>query len=200
MNSSTSLVQIDEGKFVKFLESSDFQKASANLSRLMFRLKNAIQNQELYETHQILRTIHFRFINSSDKVPILKDLLYNATCYFISNKEYTSAQDIGALFLEASAKFLQDRREQCEQARLNLENPSLLYHVNHKTDDLDITQKLASIASELPDTEIGRNRFIANVIKTLHSNVVNRGLLMQVLIASGLLKPKQELDSIDDLD
>lgn len=171
-----------DSALIKYLNSSEFVKASSNSVRLVAKLKSAIQRCELYETHQILRTVYFRFVNSKEKVFALKGLLYEGSCYLLKSGEYISGQDIASIFLEASAKCLQHHQDDNhDDAAQNLADPSLNYHQNRKTIDYDISNKISQIAIQLPDTEIGRQKFIAETLRILTSKLLNRELLHHIL-------------------
>lgn len=173
---------MEDKALLDYLKSPEFVKASTNVTRLVGKLESAIQRKELYETHQILRTINFRFINSTDKIVALKNLLFEGTCYLLKSGENVSGQDIGTLFLDSAAKFLQKRRDESnEETNNDLTTASLTYHANNNTLDYDICQKVAHIAISLPETEIGQPKFIADALKILNPKILNRSLLHEVL-------------------
>lgn len=172
------VIRMEEEVLVDFLESPLFVRASSNATRLVAKLKQAIQHRELYETHQILRTIYFRFVNSKDKVTVLEDLLYQGACYLLKLNENVSGQDIATLFLEAAAKCLQYYRDEGgEEAMQDLSNDSVSYHANKQSLDWDISQKLSQIAVSLPKTDIGQSKFIADALRILNPKLLNRSLL-----------------------
>lgn len=167
---------------IDYLKSPEFVGASTNASRLVGKLKSAVERKELYETHQILRTINFRFISSQDKIFALRDLLFEGTCYLLKSGETVSGQDIGTLFLDSAGKCLLKRRDEGNEVTNNdLTNASLVYHANKNSLDYDICQRVAHIAISLPDLEIGRSKFIADAFKILNPKVLNRNLLHEVL-------------------
>lgn len=169
---------MEEKALVDFLESAQFIKASTNASRLVAKLKAAIQKQEFYEAHQILGTIYFRFINVKEKVFALENLLYRGACYLLEQNEHISGQDLATLFLEAAAKCLQYHRDDGnEKAKLDLSNPSLAYHINEKTLDLDISQKISNLATAMPDTALGQPKFLAAAFRIVSPKLLNRNLL-----------------------
>lgn len=173
---------MEDKALMDYLKSPEFVRASTNATRLVGKLESAVQRKELYETHQILRTINFRFISSQDKIVALRNLLFEGACYLLKSGENVSGQDIGTLFLDSAAKCLQKRRDESnEEANNELTNASLVYHANNNTLDFDISQKVAHIAISLPDTEIGRPKFIADAIKILNPKILNRSLLHEVL-------------------
>lgn len=170
-----------ETGLVSYLGSAQFIQAASNSSRLVAKLKSAIQNGELYETHQILRTIYFRFVNSKEKVFALKDLLYEGSCYLLKMGEFVSGQDIATIFLEAAAKCLQHRQEDSGNDVNDTTSSSLNYHQTRNTVDFDISHRVATVASQLPDSEIGRQKFVAETLKILTPKILNRELLHNVL-------------------
>lgn len=167
---------------VNYLGSAQFVQAASNSTRLVAKLKTAVQHSELYETHQILRTIYFRFVNSKERVFALKDLLYEGSCFLLKSGEHVSGQDIATIFLEAAAKCLQHRQEDVSDDVTNhIASSSIKYHESNNTVDYNISYKVAKLASQLPDTEIERQKFIAEALKTLNSKLLNRELLHNVL-------------------
>lgn len=172
----------DETTLIDYLSSSKFVQASSNNSKLVNKLKTAVENQSLYELEQILRTISSRFINRSDKVEALIGLLYYGSVYLIERNDHISGQDIGFLFLEATARFLrvQVESEIDDQSRSVLLS-DVTYHVQRQTENLDICRKLASIAVHLPDTELCRQKFIADALKLLTPSILSRDLLHETL-------------------
>jgi hypothetical protein len=172
----------DTTTLTSYLDSPKFVQVSTNASRLVNKLKFAVDNQELYETQQILRTIYFRFINNPEKVDALTDLLYYGAHYLIEHGEHNSGQDVATLFLETSARRLHDRLENSTES--NEHESVQLGTLNCSDRDnlcMDICRKLSSIAVRLPDTEIGQTKFIAEVMKLLSPKIMNRDLLHEVL-------------------
>lgn len=172
---------MEEITLLEYLESPEFLSASTNATRLVSKLKSAVQRDELYETHQILRTIHFRFINSVDKILALKNLLYCGSCHLLKAQEYVSGQDIGVLFLDTCARCLQTYKDAGGSASVDLNSASLLYHSTGKTLSWEVSLKAAEIAILIPDTDIGQRKFIADILKILTPTVLNRNLLHEVL-------------------
>lgn len=171
-----------EEALINYLESPNFKAVSTNAIRLVNKLKTAVQTKELYETHQILRTINFRFIVSREKVLALEDLLYHGSLFLLEHGEYASGQDIGVLFLEAASRGLQYQREDGRhEDKLNLANPSLTHHVNHKTMDWVVSQKASHIVVRLPNSDIGRTKFMADILRVLNPKLLNRNILHDVL-------------------
>lgn len=167
-----------ENALVSYLNSPDFIKAATNSTRLVAKLKTAVQKRELYETHQILRTINFRFINHKDKAIPLCELLYQGSCFLLEQQEFVSGQDTATLFLESSAKSLQHHID--EKGR-GVISQNLEHHVNNNTLEWSLSQKVSNIAVNLPDTEIGRTKFITDALRILHPKLLNRSLLHEVL-------------------
>lgn len=174
-------MELCQQSLIEFLGSPGFIIASTNSSRLVAKLKSAVERNELYETHQILRTIHFRFINSKDKVHQLTELLFIAACHLLRNQEFVSGQDIGVLFLEACARCLQSHREQGETSNRDWLNPSLTHHAERMTLDWEISQKIATILIGLPDTDLGQKKYTGELLKIITPKLLNRQLLHEVL-------------------
>lgn len=171
-----------EEALVTYLGSAEFVKASANATRLVAKLKLAVQKRELYEAHQILRTINFRFISAIDKTIPLNNLLYQGACYLLKLEEFVSGQDISTLFLESSVKCLQYLiDEKGETSKINLANQNLEYHIHNNTFDWAVCEKVANLAVSLPNTELGRTKFIADALRILTPKLLNRCLLHEVL-------------------
>lgn len=171
-----------ENALVAYLESPEFIGAATNATRLVAKLKTAVQKRELYETHQILRTINFRFISVKDKAIPLSELLYQGACYLLECQEFVSGQDIATLFLESSVKCLQYLiDEKGELAKINLANQNLEHHVNNQTLHWSTSQKVSNLAVHLPDSEIGRTKFIADALRILSPKLLNRSLFHEVL-------------------
>jgi len=169
-------------RFTSFLGTAQFLEATTNSGRLVAKLRLAVKNRELYETHQILRTIYFRFINTKPKIPALEGLLYHGTNYLLDAGEEVSALDIAALYLETAAKFLKSLHDEGgEDAKLYLAEPSLKLHTEWRSPDLDISRKIANISVKLPDTELSRQKFIADTMKILAHKILNKCLLHEVL-------------------
>lgn len=173
------------------LETADFKQAASNATRLVSKLVAAVQKKELYDTHQLLRTIYFRFVNHKDKLKALIDLLYHGAQFLVANREFISGQDVATLFLESSARLLQARlndaadlpptSEVKEWVKTKLTNFALPFHRANSTIDLDVCEKVAKLACELPDTETGRSKFMVEALKLLTPKILNRELLHTVL-------------------
>lgn len=170
-----------EETLIGYLSSDNFLQASSNATRLVTKLKSAIQRRELYETHQILRTIYFRFLNVKEKVIALESLLYHGSCYLLELNELTSGQDIATLFLETAAKCLRYHRDGNEEAKSDLVNASLNDHISKKTLDWQLSEKVAELAARMPETEIGKPKFVAESCKILDHKLLNTCLLHQVM-------------------
>lgn len=179
--STSQHIDMESNDLITFLGSPEFVEASSKSSRLINKLKAAIEKKELYETHQIIRTIHFRFLNSKDKVTPLRDLLYHAARYLFDNKEYQSGQDVATLFLEASANSLASiERAGNEKNIEELSNNSLSYHTNNKTIDWELSSKIAKLAIELPESEIGLKKYLADALKILVPKM-NKSIFHEIL-------------------
>lgn len=173
---------MEKEALLTYLDSPKFITASSNSSRLVAKLKSAVQRQELYETHQILRTVYFRFSNYKEKVAALLDLLYHGSMYLLKFKEFISGQDTALLLLETAAKCLQNQLELGNQeAKSNLTNSSLTHHTMNNTLDIDISQKVANLVVELPDTDVGQTKFIAEALRILSPKLLNRDLFHNVV-------------------
>lgn len=174
----------EEDALSRYLDSVQFTKASSNASRLVAKLKAAVQKNELYETHQILRTVYFRFINSKEeeRIAALVHLLYHGSDYLLKKGEFVSGQDVAQLLLEASARELQLNLEnKGQEARSTRSYMGLSHHVENKTIDLDICQKVATIAVQLTDTDIGKTKFVVEALRLLTPKILDRGLLHHVM-------------------
>ena len=172
----------DPTTLASYLESPKFLQASTNASRLVNKLKVAVANQELYETQQILRTVYFRFINHSEKIDALGDLLYYGAIHLMKQGEHISGQDLGSLFLETVAKRLQADLDQCPITGPNKGAVSVIFaKCEDETPDVIICRKISSIAVLLPKTDIGQTKFIAETLKLLPPKLLNRDLLHEVL-------------------
>lgn len=173
---------MEKEALLSYLNSPKFVKASSSSTRLVAKLKTAIIRQELYETHQILRTIYFRFTNYNEKVVALVDLLYHGAIYLLKYQEIVSGQDTASLLLEVAAKCLQiNLDEGGQEARLNSANSSLTDHMMNNTLEMDICQKVSNLAIHLPDNEFGRTKFIADALRVLSPKLLNRNLFHNVL-------------------
>lgn len=157
---------MEEMTLIEYINSDEFIKASSNSTRLVGKLKTAIQHEQLYETHQILRTIYFRFSNNKEKLNALENLLYHGAYYLLLKNEFTSGQDIATLFLELAAKCLSNKNKEDE---------------NNTQYELIISEKVANIAVKLPDTEIGQSRFLFETLKILIPKLLDRNLLHNIL-------------------
>lgn len=173
---------MDQEALFEYIGSSEFLEASKNARRLVAKLKSAVQSRELYETHQILRTINFRFINVKEKLPALQNLLFLGSCFLLDFKEYVSGQDIAVLFLESAAKRLQILQEEDkDNAKTQLTNASLIYHSDRQTLAHLVCQKTSQLIVRLPDNEIGQQKFVAESLRILNFKILNRGLLHNVV-------------------
>lgn len=174
---------MDQEALVEYIGSAELLEASKNATRLVAKLKSAVQSRELYETHQILRTINFRFITTREKLRALQNLLFLGSSFLLEHKEYVSGQDIAVLFLEASAKRLQHYQEENRDgdAKLQLTNPSTVFHSDRQTPAYEICRKTAHLTVRLPDTEIGQQKFVADTLKILTTKILNRSLLHNVV-------------------
>lgn len=172
-----------ETALLDFLESELFKNASSNTTRLATKLKTAVKNRERYETHQILRTIYFRYIADNQKLAALKDLLFHGSCFLLENDEDVSGQDIGCLFLETTTKILKNYRNEVgdDSSAAHLADPALVKNAANKTLYWDTCKKVAQIATKLPDTEVGLTTFIAETLRILSPKLLNRELLHNVL-------------------
>lgn len=139
---------------LSYLDAPQFVQASSNATRLVAKLKIAVQNNELYETQQIIRTLYFRL---KDKPEPLIDLLYYGALHLIRNGESISGQDLATLLLETA----------CRRG--------------NKTSDLDTCRKISQLLVNLPDTEAGQAKFIAEALKLLTPKILNRDLLHNVI-------------------
>lgn len=175
-----------DSNLLNYLDTTEFKTAASNSSRLVAKLKTAVEKKELYELHQIFRTVYFRFVNHKDKVRALRKLLYQGATYLISADELVSAQDIGNIFLETAAKDLTFHRESggatAEEA---LQSSSIEYHKcnGNETLDFQICKEASSILVQLPSTDIGQPRFKAEIFKHLTNKLVNKELLHNVIAA-----------------
>lgn len=175
-----------EAALLAYLESANFLAASTNSSRLVSRLKSDVQGKQLYQVHQDLRNIYFRFSNYREKVGALKDLLYNGASYLLSSNELITGQDIAQLLLEISSKHLQNRLTDSAnqiraEAEIELATASSRFHEQKGTVSLDICRQVSSIAIQLPDTELGRQKYIAEALRVLGPKTLNRDLLHNTL-------------------
>lgn len=167
---------------IQYLDTEFFIKSSTNATRLIAKLKLAVQKKEFYEAHQIIRTIYFRFINQKEKIRALEHLLYLASTYLFQYKENISGQDLAFLHLESVSKCLNYHHEDVgEEAKLYLAEPSMTVHKQKGTLDLELSQKVAKIAVLLPDSHIGRNKFIAEALRILNTKTLNTDLLQNSL-------------------
>lgn len=186
---------MEQGALLEYLETPEFVAASTNATRLVSKLKTAATTQQFYETHQILRTVYYRFVNIKEKVPALVNLLYQGSCFLLKHKEFTSGQDTAILFLETASKQLQNYRDEGgNQAKLNLTNTDLTFHATNKTLDWDISSKVANLAVNIPDSEIGQSKFIAEALKILTPKILNRDLFHHCM-ASRFWKQKDLVNS-----
>lgn len=173
---------MDQEALYDYIGSPEFLQASASSTRLVAKLKSAIQSRELYETHQILRTINFRFITTKEKLPALQNLLFLGSCFLLDHNEHISGQDIALLFLESTAKRLQNYHdENKDDAKLQLSNTSLIYHSGRQTLSHEICKKTSHLSVRLPDTEIGQQKFVADALRILNAKILNHSLLHNVM-------------------
>ena len=164
---------------ISYLDSPDFIKASANAVRLVSKLKVAVQKQELYETHQILRTIYFRFVNNKDKIESLVGLLYHGAQYLLDNLETISGQDIATLYLESSSKYLQSRLS--DSMNLIVTQSESSHPPINNALETDICHKISNLLIKLPDGEMGQAKFTAEALGLLNPKILNRDLLHTVI-------------------
>lgn len=169
-----------------YLDSAKFVEASTNSSRLVAKLKGTVQRQEYYETHQILRTVYFRFSNNKEKLSALLNLLYHGSIYLLKYREFISGLDTALLLLEIGAKILQQRQDDAtspakKELKSLISNSSLTNHMMNNTPDISICQKVANLAVGLPDGEQSRVRFVAETLKILSPKLLNRDLLHNAL-------------------
>lgn len=173
---------MDQEALFNFICSSEFLEASKNATRLVAKLKSAVESRELYEAHQLIRTINFRFINNKEKLPALQNLLFLGSRSLLESKEYVSGQDIAVLFLESSAKRLQNYQEENrDDAKQQLSNPSLIYHSDRHTMAHEICSRTSQLIVKIPDTEIGQQKYVADVLRILSTKLLNRSLLHNVI-------------------
>lgn len=166
----------------EYVASPEFMEATANLPRMVGKLKTAIEQNQYYEVHLILRTIHFRLIPSKDKHAALTDLLYKGSCFLLDKNEIVSGQDIATLYTDASATRLTSLLEEFPEKRnTELQNTSLSYHKSNSTIDYIIATNVANIAGQLPDSEVGLKKFLADTFKKLKFQILSKAILHETL-------------------
>lgn len=177
----TPKIYMEEHNLIKYLESPILVDASANATRLIGKLKQSVLVGQLYEVSQILRTINFRFVNSKEKLLALENLLYQGACHLLKLEEKVAGQDVATLFLEASAKRLVVYREGNQEAKNQLILTNLNDHANNHSVDWEVCNKVSHIAANLPNTELGRTKFVADSLRVLTPSILNRSLLHNIL-------------------
>lgn len=185
MNTQWQLEEQNPLNLKQYLNSPEFLKASSSVTRLVTKLRTAVEDGQLYEAHQILRTIHFRFISHKDRLKTLCDLLYLGARHLLNLEEIISGHDVANLYVESAAKFFQQRLdsamkdEEKDLLRSKLTYQNEIFHASHGTEDKDVSYNIARLMVELPENE--REKFVAETMRLLTSNIFNKQLLHLIL-------------------
>lgn len=135
-------------------------------SRLLNKLKQTLDSKQYYEAHQIFKTMFFRLATTEEKLTALEPLLFEGSLLLLRLNEHQSGQDVANLYIEACAKKLSLGRIQ----------------PNDQTKDIHISKNVITIAKELPtNSELGLQRFISDLFKTLTPQHINNDILHQYL-------------------
>lgn len=92
-------------------------RAAAGSERILLKLDKLIESNELYEAHQLYRTLHFRMLNSNRHEEAAKLLLKGANL-FLDKNQSNSGADLSQLYLDVVQKDPNvEQKLQSEEAR-----------------------------------------------------------------------------------
>jgi hypothetical protein len=74
-------------------------RAVAGSERILLKLNKLLQDNELYEAHQLYRTLHFRMSNSNRHAEAAKLLLEGANL-FLDKQQSNSGADLAQLYVD----------------------------------------------------------------------------------------------------
>lgn len=152
----------------EYIKSQEFTQATKDYKRLVDKLEAKLESNEVYEVHQVIKSINFRFSRSDALSNVRVNLLYTSCIFFLSRGEIASGQDLARLFLEANTKFKIESSNSSIDAPLNQQ--SLI--------------QIVKIAMLLPNSEAQRDKFLADAFNMIPSSSKNHEHLNYLLAKS----------------